>query len=226
MEALRLQPLGRTTAVFSMVLGFILYKTLCPQRHSKVCFELLKTFGVTLQRPCPAGLVASPKSGSPCSNLTIVSTAPSLPYVPLNPFYMNTERKRGGRIPKQNPKSHHVMLRFDDDEWMKFLVMYEQTDVKAKAVFAKARIFGEPFKVLREDKTLVEYYTKLSSFHSQYRMIGNNYNQVVKELRCHFSEKKAMALLYKLENCTREQVSRTREIVELTRKFEGRWSQR
>ena len=50
---------------------------------------------------------------------------------------MNTERKRGGRIPKLNPKSHHVMLRFDDDEWMKFLVMYEQTDVKAKAVFAK-----------------------------------------------------------------------------------------
>ena len=94
---------------------------------------------------------------------------------------MNTERKRGGRIPKLNPKSHHVMLRFDDDEWMKFLVMYEQTDVKAKAVFAKARILGEPFKVLREDKTLVEYYTKLSSFHSQYRMIGNNYNQVVKE---------------------------------------------
>lgn len=94
---------------------------------------------------------------------------------------MNTEKKRGGRIPKLNPKSHHVMLRFDDDEWMKFLVMYEQTDVKAKAVFAKARIFGEPFKVLREDKTLVEYYTKLSSFHSQYRMIGNNYNQVVKE---------------------------------------------
>ena len=124
---------------------------------------------------------------------------------------MNTERKRGGRIPKLNPKSHHVMLRFDDDEWMKFLVMYEQTDVKAKAVFAK---------------TLVEYYTKLSSFHSQYRMIGNNYNQVVKELRCHFSEKKAMALLYKLENCTRELVSLTREIVELTRKFEERWSQR
>ena len=40
-------PLGRTTAVFSMVLGFILAKTLCPQRHSKVCFELLETFWVT-----------------------------------------------------------------------------------------------------------------------------------------------------------------------------------
>ena len=96
---------------------------------------------------------------------------------------MNTERKRGGRIPKLNPKSHHVMLRFDDDEWMKFLVMYEQTDVKAKAVFAKACIFGEPFKVLREDKTLVEYYTKLSSFHSQYRMIGNNYNRIKEDVK-------------------------------------------
>ena len=50
---------------------------LCPQRHSKVCFELLKTFGVTLQRPCSAGLSASPKSDSPCSNLTIVCSVPS-----------------------------------------------------------------------------------------------------------------------------------------------------
>lgn len=49
MEALRLQPLGRTTAVFSMILGFILAQTLCPQRHSKVCLELLKTFRVTLE---------------------------------------------------------------------------------------------------------------------------------------------------------------------------------
>ena len=139
---------------------------------------------------------------------------------------MNTERKRGGRIPKLNPKSHHVMLRFDDDEWMKFLVMYEQTDVKAKAVFAKARIFGEPFKVLREDKTLVEYYTKLSSFHSQYRMIGNNYNQVVKAVHSgELTEKKALALLYKLEQLTVEYIALNKEIIRLTKDFE-QWLQR
>ena len=139
---------------------------------------------------------------------------------------MNTERKRGGRIPKLNPKSHHVMLRFDDDEWMKFLVMYEQTDVKAKAVFAKVRIFSEPFKVLREDKTLVEYYTKLSSFHSQYRMIGNNYNQIVKAVHSgELTEKKALALLYKLEQLTVELVSLNKEIIRLTKEFE-QWLQR
>lgn len=136
------------------------------------------------------------------------------------------EKRKGGRIPKLSTRSHHVMLRFDDEEWLKFLAMYEETDVRAKAVFAKARLFGEPFHVMREDKTLVEYYTKLSAFHSQYRMVGNNYNQVVKELRCHFSEKKAMALLYRLENCTKELAMITRQVVELTHKFEERWSQR
>ena len=64
---------------------------------------------------------------------------------------------------------------------------------------------------------MVDYCTKLSDFHAQFRAIGTNYNQVVKELRCHFSEKKAMALLYKLEKCTIDLVKLSREIVELSR---------
>ena len=88
----------------------------------------------------------------------------------------------------------------------------------AKAVFLKAHFFGQKFKVLKVDKTLVDYYTKLSDFHAQFRAIGTNYNQVVKELRIHFSEKKAMALLYKLEKHTIDLVKLSREIVELSRR--------
>ena len=76
------------------------------------------------------------------------------------------------------------------------------------------------FKVLKVDKTMLEYYTKLSDFHAQFRCIGTNYNQVVKELRIHFSEKKAMALLYRLEKCTIDLVKLSREIVELSREME------
>ena len=83
----------------------------------------------------------------------------------------------------------------------------------------------KPFKVLKVDKTLVDYYTKLSDFHAQFRCIGTNYNQVVKELRIHFSEKKAMALLYKLEKCTIDLVKLSREIVELSREMEAKWQQ-
>ena len=60
----------------------------------------------------------------------------------------------------------------------------------------------------------------------QFRAVGTNYNQVVKELRLHFSEKKAMALLYKLEQQTVELVKLSRQIVELSREMEAKWSQK
>ncbi len=52
------------------------------------------------------------------------------------------------------------------------------------------------------------------------------YNQVVKELRLHFSEKKAMALLYKLEQQTVELVKLSRQIVELSKEMQEKWSQK
>ena len=140
---------------------------------------------------------------------------------------MRTEKRmKGGRIPKLKPKTHQVMLRFDEDEWNKFITMYEKSEVYAKAVFAKALMFGQPFRVLKVDKTLVDYYTKLSDFHAQFRAIGTNYNQVVKELKSHFSEKKAMALLFKLEKCTQDLVALSHRIVQLSKDFEERWSQK
>ena len=136
------------------------------------------------------------------------------------------KKSKYGRNPKLNPKTHCVMVRFDDVEWNRFLTMYEESNVYAKAVFLKAHFFGQKFKVLKVDKTLVDYYTKLSDFHAQFRGIGTNYNQVVKELRIHFSEKKAMALLYKLEECTIDLVKLSREIMELSREMEAKWQQR
>ena len=136
------------------------------------------------------------------------------------------KKSKYGRNPKLNPKTHCVMVRFDDVEWNRFLTMYEESNVYAKAVFLKAHFFEQKFKVLKVDKTLVDYYTKLSDFHAQFRAVGTNYNQVVKELRLHFSEKKAMALLYKLEQHTVELVKLSRQIVELSREMEAKWSQK
>ena len=125
-----------------------------------------------------------------------------------------------------NPKTHCVMVRFDDEEHARFLTMYEQSGEYAKAVFIKARVFGGEFKVIQVDNSYPEYYSKLSDLHAQYRRIGVNYNQLVKELKSRFSEKKAMALLYKLEGITRELITMSREILALTQKFEEQWSQK
>ena len=85
---------------------------------------------------------------------------------------------KSGRNPELNPKTHCVMVRFDDSEWNDFLSMFEKSGVYARSVFLKAHFFGQPFKVLKVDKTLVDYYTKLSDFHAQFRAVGTNYNQV------------------------------------------------
>ena len=89
-----------------------------------------------------------------------------------------------------------------------------------------ARIFGEPFKVIKIDKAAVEYYTRLTALYSQYRGIAVNYNQVVKALNTNFSEKKALAFLSKLEKATIELADLNRQIIELTREFETRWLQK
>ena len=125
-----------------------------------------------------------------------------------------------------DPAVFRYTVRFNEEEHNRFLTMYGQSGVYAKSVFLKTHFFSQPFKVLKVDKTLVDYYTKLSDFHAQFRAVGTNYNQVVKELRVHFSEKKAMALLYKLEQSTVELVKLSREIVELSRRMEGEWSQK
>lgn len=137
---------------------------------------------------------------------------------------MKKEKNRNGGKPlKPDKATHCIMVRFNSVEFARFLSLYEQSGVSAKAIFIKARVFAEEFRVLKVDKTLVDYYTKLSAMHAQYRAVGVNYNQTVRELRSHFSEKKAMALLFRLEKQTEQLVVLSREIIALTKEFEQRW---
>lgn len=62
---------------------------------------------------------------------------------------MNQRRRvKGGRIPKLDPVSHCVMVRFNDVEYAKFLTLYEQSGAYSKATFVKARVFNESFRVV------------------------------------------------------------------------------
>ena len=133
----------------------------------------------------------------------------------------NRPRKRGkgGRPQEDDPAKHCVMVRFTDTENARFLTLFEQSGMHAKALFIKARVFDETFRVVKTDRATLEYVTKLTSFYAQYRALGVNYNQVVKELHSHFSEKKTLALLYKLENITRELVALSKQIVQLSEEF-------
>ncbi|MCM1077977.1 MAG: hypothetical protein NC414_00625 [Bacteroidales bacterium] len=113
-----------------------------------------------------------------------------------------TDFTKGGRPPLIDRCDHCIKVRFNNAEWDELTRMMERVDMTFKATFIKQLIFGKPFKVLTTDKNLSVYCAKLSEFFAQYRMIGVNYDLVVKTLRENFTEKKAMTLLYKLEKAT------------------------
>ena len=145
--------------------------------------------------------------------------------------YMNNEKKRprtrgkGGRLPKSNPAVRRETVNLDEAGHARFLTMFEQSGLLSKSKFIAARIFNEEFRVIRTDRATMEYVAKLTELFQQFRAIGVNYNQAVKELHIHFTEKKALALLYRLEKLTLELVELNRRIIELSQKLASHGSQ-
>ena len=102
---------------------------------------------------------------------------------------MPKEKGKSGRNPKLNPKTHCIMVHFDDSEWNDFLSMFEESGVYARSVFLKAHFFGQKFKVLKVDKTMLDYYTKLSDFHAQFRGTIKNRIGIWQSFRCGYMAK-------------------------------------
>lgn len=130
---------------------------------------------------------------------------------------------KGGRPAKNDPAVYRFSVNFSAVEHGRFLDLYEQSGLLSKAAFIKARVFNEVFRVVKTDRGTLEYVAKLTAFHAQFRAVGTNYNQVVKELHAHFSEKKTLALLYKLERATRELAAVGQQVVSLSEEFKQRW---
>jgi hypothetical protein len=129
-------------------------------------------------------------------------------------------RKKGGRPVKINPAVHRYSISFTAEENARFLTLFETSGMHVMAHFITACVFQKGIKTVRIDKATMDYYMRLTSFYSQFRAIGVNYNQVVKILYQKFSEKKASAYLYKLEKQTAEFAVLSKKIIQLTEEFE------
>ena len=132
---------------------------------------------------------------------------------------MNNKKNKGGRNPKLDPATNRITVNFTSKEYNEFLTKFERSGMVNKATFLKAQFFGQSFHVVTFDKSQHEYYTKLSDFHAQFRMVGNNYNQTLKELKSHFSERRTAALVYKLEKYMMQLVQIMHKVTELTDEY-------
>ena len=119
-----------------------------------------------------------------------------------------------------------VSVNFTAMEFAEFLSMKETAGVQSQSVFIKARVFDKTFRVIKVDRSLLDYYQKLTNLYGQFRSVGVNYNQAVVALKSNFTEKKAYAMLAQLEKLTFELAAIGGEIVQLTREFQEKWSQK
>ena len=109
---------------------------------------------------------------------------------------------KGGRPALADPAKHRHVLYLNDRENARFLSQWEQSGVTSKSRFIAAR---------------------LTEFYAQFRAVAVNYNQVVKALHSNFSEKKALAFLYKLEKATTELAMLNRQVIDLTNECKELW---
>lgn len=134
-----------------------------------------------------------------------------------------SNRRKGGRNPKEKPAVFRYSIRMNVDENDTFLSLFELSGETVKAHFITSCIFNKPIKVVKIDKGVQDYYMRMTTFFGQYRAIGTNYNQIVKALKSNFAEKKALAFLYKLEKGTLELVTLQKQMIELTEEFEQKY---
>ena len=139
---------------------------------------------------------------------------------------MKEKKNKGGRPRKADPAAHFYSFRLNSKEKLEFEWLLQRSGLTDISRYIKTVIFGREIKVVKIDKATMDYYIRLTNFYQQYRAIGNNYNQTVKAIKSNFSEKRALAMLYKLEKATIELVVVSKQIIELTCEYEEKWLQK
>ena len=137
-----------------------------------------------------------------------------------------TTGTRTGRKPKSDPADHKYSFRLNAEENSRFEKLLADSGAGNLTLFIKKSIFSGQIKVVKIDKATMDYYIRLTEFHKQFQAVGNNYNQVVRALKNNFGEKRAMALLYKLERLSLELMLICKKVMALTQEYERKWLQK
>lgn len=137
---------------------------------------------------------------------------------------VNNSRKNG-RPTSLNltNRTHRYNFRLSEYEDIKFKKLYEQSGAKTMTEFITNCILDKPFKVIKTDRASYDICVRLSATNAEIRKIGVNYNQVVRALKHAFTEKLALAYLYRLEQRTIELVTYLRKVTELIEEYKQKW---
>lgn len=126
-----------------------------------------------------------------------------------------------GRKLVADPANRKITIRMNEQEYTRFEGLMDIAEIVDKTQYIKSCIFDKKISVMKINKAEMDYVKRLPEFYGQFRAIGVNYNQVVVALKSNFSERKAMQLLYRLEQETIKLAQLSKQIIELTKEAEG-----
>ena len=137
----------------------------------------------------------------------------------------NSKTTRKSRVEPKTP-SYKYSFRLNEEQNIRFNRMLSDAGQEHnRSRFIVKRIFAERFEVLKRDPTNVQFIARLNDFYYQFQRIGNNYNQIVKAVNAHFSNRAMPRQIAALEQRTRELKALSIEILNLAKEAMKAWSQ-
>ena len=99
---------------------------------------------------------------------------------------LQPQKRKLGRVPKIDKAIYRYTISFNQVEHTRFLSLFEQSGMKVKAHFITSVLFSKEIKSVKIDKSVMDFYIKLTELYGQFRAVGVNYNQQFfrKESRC------------------------------------------
>lgn len=115
----------------------------------------------------------------------------------------------------------HIRLPKKEDQ-EKVEKLFRKSGAKTKSDYVRARILGESFKVITEDKSTGKYLRELSSIIASIQQVGILYNEAVKTLNSYHSIATAQRMLAKLEGYSALLIKLQEQAIRLTEKVKYR----
>lgn len=108
------------------------------------------------------------------------------------------------------------------EEQRRVLELYRKSGAASKSDFVRARLLGESFKVITENKSAEPYLRELSNIVELTRKIGILYNEAVKMLNVYHSVASAQRILHRLETYSEALIGLQRQAIILTIKYQAK----
>lgn len=130
-----------------------------------------------------------------------------------------SKKRRHGRPRKEEVKKHSHMFRLNERDSQRLQHMYKASEAKSMSQFLVDKVLNHEIKIIRIDKSTIDFVMLLTQFYSQFRGVKNNYNQLFTLLARELGETKARQMIKLLEQPTLDFIQSMKEIEQITAKL-------